>query len=74
MTIQLHRSTRRFLEALKAHGQSYEDLILEMAEDHHPPALLRELKDRRKVLRGRTAAEVLARDCPYVPRDACPEG
>ncbi len=63
MTIQLHRSTRRFLEALKAHGQSSEDLILEMAkEEHHPPALLRELKDRCKVLRGRTAVEVLARD------------
>lgn len=60
-TIQLHQSTRRFLDALKASGQSYEDLILEMAEDHYPPELLRELKSRFSVLQGKTASEVLAR-------------
>jgi hypothetical protein len=60
-TIQVHRSTRRFLDALKASGQSYEDLILEMAEDHYPPELLRELKSRFKVLRGKTAEAVFAR-------------
>lgn len=60
-TIQVHRSTRRYLDALKASGQSYEDLILEMAEDHYPPELLRELKGRFKVLRGKTAEEVFAR-------------
>jgi hypothetical protein len=60
-TIQVHISTRRYLDALKASGQSYEDLILEMAEDHYPPELLRELKSRFKVLRGRTAEEVFTR-------------
>ncbi len=60
-TIQLHQSTRRFLDALKASGQSYEDLILEMAEDHYPPELLHELKNRFSVLRGKTADEVFAR-------------
>ena len=60
-SIQVHQSTRRLLDALKASGQSYEDLILEMAEDHYPPELLRELKTRFKVLRGRTAGEVFAR-------------
>ncbi len=60
-TIQVHLSTRRYLDALKASGQSYEDLILEMAEDHYPPELLRELGRRFKVLRGRTAEEVFAR-------------
>jgi len=60
-TIQVHATTRRFLDALKASGQSYEDLILEMAEDHYPPELVRELKSRFKVLRGRTADEVFAR-------------
>ena len=60
-TIQLHQSTRRFLDALKTSGQSYEDLILEMAEDHYPPELLRELKSRFSVLQGKTANEVFAR-------------
>ncbi len=60
-TIQLHQSTRRLLYALKAPGQSYEDLILEMAEDHHPPELLGELKSRFSVLHGKTASEVFAR-------------
>jgi hypothetical protein len=60
-TIQVHLSTRRFLDALKVSGQTYEDLILEMAEDHYPPELLRELKGRFRVRRGRTAEEVFAR-------------
>jgi len=60
-TIQVHRSTREFLDALKASGQTYEDLILEMAEEHYPPELLRELRKRFKVLRGPTAQRVLSR-------------
>jgi hypothetical protein len=60
-TIQVHESTRRFLDALKATGQTYEDLILEMAEDHYPPSLVRELRQRFKVLRGRAASEVFRR-------------
>ena len=60
-TIQVHESTRRFLDALKASGQTYEDLILEMAEEHYPPQLLRELRRRFKVLRGPTADEVFHR-------------
>lgn len=60
-TIQVHESTRRFLDALKATGQTYEDLILEMAEDHFPPRLRRELERRFKVLRGPTADEVFQR-------------
>ena len=60
-TIQLHQNTRRLLYALKASGQSYEDLILEMAEDHHPPELLGELKSRFSVLPGKTSSEVFAR-------------
>ena len=60
-SIQVHESTRRFLDALKASGQTYEDLILEMADDHYPAELLRELRKRFKVLRGPTAREVLLR-------------
>jgi hypothetical protein len=60
-SIQVHESTRRFLGALKASGQSYEDLILEMAEEHFPPELLQQLKRRFRVLRGRTADEVFRR-------------
>lgn len=60
-TIQVHESTRKFLDALKASGQTYEDLILELAEEYYPPALLRQLKQRFRVLHGRTAEEVLRR-------------
>jgi hypothetical protein len=60
-SIQVHESTRRFLDALKTSGQTYEDLILEMAEDHYPPELLLELKRRFKVLRGPSAEEVFRR-------------
>jgi hypothetical protein len=60
-TIQVHASTQRFLDALKATGQTYEDLILEMAEEHFPPRLIAELKKRFSVLRGPTADEVFER-------------
>ena len=60
-SIQLHESTRQFLDALKASGQSYEDLILEMAEEHFPPRLLSQLRRRFSVLRGPTAEEVFER-------------
>ena len=60
-TIQVHESTRQFLNALKASGQTYEDLILEMAEEHYPPRLLRELTQRFKVLRGSSVDEVFRR-------------
>ncbi len=60
-SIQLHKSTRQFLDALKASGQSYEDLILEMAEEHFPPRLVRQLKRRFSVLGGPSADEVFER-------------
>ena len=60
-TIQIHASTQRFLDALKATGQTYEDLILEMAEEHFPPRLISDLKKRFSVLRGPTADEVFER-------------
>ena len=60
-TIQVHESTRQFLYALKATGQTYEELILELAEDHYPPSLIRELEQRFKVLQGRAADEVFRR-------------
>lgn len=60
-TIQVHASTQKFLDALKASGQTYEDLILEMAEDHYPPRLVSELKRRFAVLRGRSSEEVFRR-------------
>jgi len=60
-TIQVHESTREFLDALKASGQTYEDLILEMAEDHYPPQLVRQLTERFKNLHGPTAEQVFRR-------------
>jgi len=60
-TIQVHASTRHFLDALKTSGQSYEDLILEMVEEHYPPRLVNQLRRRFSVLRGPTADEVFRR-------------
>jgi hypothetical protein len=50
--IQVHASTRDLLNALRASGQTYEDLILEMAEEHFPPSLIKQLRRRFSVLRG----------------------
>jgi hypothetical protein len=60
-SIQVHANTRELLDALKASGQTYEDLILEMAEDHFPPRLIAQLKRRFSHLRGPTADEVFRR-------------
>ncbi|HZY91836.1 MAG TPA: hypothetical protein VFG07_03555 [Thermoplasmata archaeon] len=60
-SIQLHESTRKFLGALKAAGQTYEDLILEMAEEHYPANLIEQLKRRFAVLRGPAVEEVFQR-------------
>ena len=58
-SIQVHESTRHFMDALRAVVLTYDDLILEMAEAHFPPALVKKLEERFRVLRGPTAEEVL---------------
>ncbi|MDE1819977.1 MAG: hypothetical protein KGJ23_11410 [Euryarchaeota archaeon] len=60
-TLQVHESTRRLLDALKASGQTYEELILEMVEEHFPPRLVKELEHRFADLRGPSAEEVFER-------------
>jgi hypothetical protein len=60
-SIQVHASTRGFLDALKASGQTYEDLILEMAEEHFPPRLINQLRRRFALLRGPSSDEVFRR-------------
>ncbi len=60
-SIQVHASTQRLLDALKSSGQTYEDLILEMVEEHFPPVLVKELEGRFSTLKGPTAAQVLER-------------
>ena len=60
-TIQVHASTQRLLDALKAPGQTYEGLLLEMVEEHFPAGLVKEPEGRLSDLRGPTAAQVLHR-------------
>lgn len=60
-TLQVHESTRRLLDALRASGETYEDLILGMVAEHYPPHLVEELERRFSDLKGPSAAEVLRR-------------
>ena len=60
-SIQVHASTRDLLDALMASDQTYEDLILEMAEEHFPTRLITQLRHRFSILRGPSADEVLQR-------------
>ena len=60
-SIEVHTSTKALLDALKANGQSYEELILEMAEEHFPTLLINRLRRRFSLLRGPTAEEVFRR-------------
>ena len=60
-SIQLHESIRQFLDALYTCGQSYDVLILEMAEVHFPPTILKQLKRRFAVLGGPSSDEVFRR-------------
>jgi len=57
-SIRIHASTRGYLDALKASGQTYEDLILEMADEHFPPRLINQLRRRFALLRGPSADKV----------------
>jgi len=45
-TITVRSSTRQLLEAMKRPGESYDELIQELAEEYYPPRVVAELKRR----------------------------
>jgi hypothetical protein len=45
-TITIRQSTRRLLESVKATGQTYDDLLLELVDENYSPELVSELKRR----------------------------
>ncbi len=45
-TITVRSSTRRLLESMKRPGETYDDLLQELAEEYYPPSVLAELKRR----------------------------
>jgi predicted CopG family antitoxin len=45
-TITIRTSTRRLLESMKRPGESYDELIQELAEEYYPPRVIAELKRR----------------------------
>lgn len=45
-TITIRTSTRQLLETMKRPGETYDDLIQELAEEYYPPRVIAELKHR----------------------------
>ncbi len=65
-TITVRSSTRHLLEAMKRPGETYDQLIQELAEEYYPPRVIAELKRRVDDLRmgrvkGVPAAEMRRR-------------
>ncbi len=63
-TITIRRSTLKVLQAVKAAGDSYDDLLLSLVEENYSPALLKELKRRispRSLARARPMEELYRR-------------
>jgi hypothetical protein len=45
-TITIRTSTRQLLESMKRPGESYDELIQELAEEYYPPRVIAELRRR----------------------------
>jgi hypothetical protein len=45
-TITIRSSTRHLLESMKRPGETYDDLIQELAEEYYPPSVIAEMKGR----------------------------
>ncbi|MGI0128737.1 MAG: hypothetical protein ACREDE_02350 [Thermoplasmata archaeon] len=60
-TITIRQSTRKLLESVKPTGQTYDELLRELVDEHYPPELVDELK-RRMIGKphGRMDTEVYA--------------
>ncbi len=61
-TITIRSSTRLLLESLKRPGESYDDLLQELAEEYYPPRLLAELKKRVSETRSGKAKGIPAEE------------
>jgi hypothetical protein len=60
-TITIRQSTRKLLESVKPTGQTYDELLRDLIDEHYPPELLEELKRRMNARpHGRTDTEVYA--------------
>ena len=58
-TITIHQSTRKLLESVKASGQTYDELLRDLVDEHYPPELIKELKHRMaSIPHGRMEDEV----------------
>lgn len=45
-TITVRTSTRHLLQNMKRRGETYDDLIQELADEYYPPSIIAELKLR----------------------------
>ncbi|HEV2317602.1 MAG TPA: hypothetical protein VGV89_08530 [Thermoplasmata archaeon] len=45
-TITIRSSTRFLLESMKSPGETYDDLLQQLAEEYYPPEILSELRRR----------------------------
>jgi hypothetical protein len=56
-TITIRSSTRQLLESMKRPGETYDELIQELAEEYYPPRVIAQLKRRVADIRaGRVKA------------------
>lgn len=60
-TITIRSSTRHLLESMKRPGETYDELIQQLAEEYYPPSVIEELKTR--------VAEIRAGRVKPVPAD-----
>ena len=51
-TITVRSSTRQPLESMKRPGESYDDLLQELAEEYYPKEVIAELRTRIAALRS----------------------
>lgn len=51
-TITIRSSTRRLLESMKRPGETYDELLQDLAEEYYPPGVIAELKQRVADLRS----------------------
>jgi putative addiction module component (TIGR02574 family) len=51
-TITIRSSTRQLLESMKRPGETYDELLQELAEEYYPPRVIAELKRRVSDIRA----------------------
>ena len=59
-TITVRTSTRHLLENMKRPGETYDDLIQELAGEYYPPRVIAELKERVADIRAGRAKGIPA--------------